>query len=158
MAKSSVPVKSIKRNFRNIILGLIVFLLLLAAYFLWAFLPGSTEKIESIADQFKPESSWKLASETITPPYNVCIDAQCEKLRKVWDLGEELKTTEQFQKIATLDGSALNLTACTISTGTDENLKLCRASDEVDEYIVTVEYTKYRNEKPDISLNVESKR
>ncbi len=84
MAKSSVPVKSIKHNFRNIILGLIVFLLLLAAYFLWAFLPGSTKKIESIADQFKPESSWTLMDNVTHPQYNVCLDSQCDDIYKRW--------------------------------------------------------------------------
>ena len=55
-------------------------------WFAWA---GTTKPIESVADQFKPEVSWKLIkNEAIAP--GLCIAETCPRLQKTWETPEPL--------------------------------------------------------------------
>lgn len=88
--KSSNAKNGSKNIVKKIALGSLVVLLLFIAWLLWAFLPGSTKKLEAIGNQFKPEPSWTLVTEQVNPPFNICIGAQCNQLNKRWSVGSTI--------------------------------------------------------------------
>lgn len=55
-------------------------------WFTWA---GTTKPIESVADQFKPDSSWKLVKSEAKAP-GLCIAETCPRLQRTWEMSEPL--------------------------------------------------------------------
>lgn len=54
------------------------------SFFYWATWSGSTDHIKSVADHFKAPSSWKISSETIVRPANLCITGPCPSMGRTW--------------------------------------------------------------------------
>ncbi len=68
---------------------LLIIGLLLAPFVIFAFMlfyRGSTDDIVRVADQFKPDSSWRLVDETVNPPQIICIDSVCPKVFRSWEV------------------------------------------------------------------------
>ncbi len=53
-------------------------------FFVIGFWPGSTKDVEAVANQFQPGDGWKLASERISPPQFICLQADCGEIRRTW--------------------------------------------------------------------------
>ena len=123
----------------------------------WGFAPGSTAKLEDIASQFKAEPGWKLSSETINPKRNACLQADCDELRRVWNLEKEVSTLEEFQSLAKLNNKSMKINNddCSLNKIENEGFKTCRAAVEIDGYTATLRYSSYSNETPTIVLNIE---
>ena len=50
------------------------------------FYRGSTKPILSVADEFKPDSSWRLAQEQVEPPRLLCIGSMsCPGVSRTWE-------------------------------------------------------------------------
>lgn len=81
---------------------LIVIVILVGGFIYWFTWTGSTKDIEAVANQFKPDSSWKLVRDMVEPPATTCIDVTCPSLARTWETGG-LLTNEEFQ--AALDRS-----------------------------------------------------
>lgn len=124
---------------------------------LWGFIPGSTTKLEETAKQFKASSEWVLESETINPARNVCLQADCDELRKVWQLEKEISTQKEFQSFAQLDNKNMKISNdnCTLGNTNESSLKICEASATLNSYRITLNYSKYNNEKSTMILNIE---
>lgn len=71
-----------------------MFVILLGIFLTFVFYRGSPDKILSVADQFKPPTSWKLESNDVTPPQTICLgDVACPSVSRSWKT-EEVSQTE----------------------------------------------------------------
>lgn len=71
--------------------------LLVVAFAVIGFWPGSTKDIEAVANKFQPGDGWKLESEQINPPMFICLQADCGEMHRSWKLDKNI-TTEGFIK------------------------------------------------------------
>lgn len=86
----------------KILLSLVVLAFAVLAFLI--FYQGSTEPIERVANQFKPNREWVLTDEHVTPPQFHCLGGtRCPSLQRNWKTGAIL-TKEEFQKIIRLTG------------------------------------------------------
>lgn len=70
--------------------------LLVVAFAVIGFWPGSTKDIEAVANKFQPGDGWKLESEQIEPPRFICLQADCNTMSRRWALEKNI-TTEEFR-------------------------------------------------------------
>jgi len=142
---------------KNIIVTIAVPLTLLACFIGWATWVGDTKDIESVADQFKVDSSWKLESSVANPPSTLCIDSKCPYVYRTWSPKNPITNTEEFQKIATIGGQKMKLLddCFYISTSPGEGpSNSCDASIVFKGYQIWLHY--YGSDPPgEISLEVE---
>ena len=73
------------RKRKWVFLGVLVFIVANIGFIIWFFHVGSTNEIESVANQFKPDTSWKLTTSDIQPPRTLCIDVECPRVLKQWE-------------------------------------------------------------------------
>lgn len=103
-----------------VVVGSIVGIVILLAVV--GFWPGSTKKIEAMANQFQPSGEWKLQSERISPPRFICLQADCGEVRRVWVSEAAHKLQEQdflYQiKAATQDQSVTHVCEYTTDKST----------------------------------------
>ncbi len=71
---------------KRFLLGLGVLLGFVIAFFIFAVVyQGDTKPILSVADQFKPDKSWKLTEERVEPPRIICAgDIACPSVARWW--------------------------------------------------------------------------
>lgn len=71
---------------RRILLGVGVICGIVVAFLIFAvFYGGDTRPILSVADEFKPDSSWKLTEERVEPPRIMCAgDIACPSVFRKW--------------------------------------------------------------------------
>src|SRR5690606_25675917 len=102
---------------------------------------GSTKEIEAIADKFQPGESWTLVSEKIKPPQYLCLDGGgCPQLVRQWESNEAL-TIEELENIASRSIPPLEVKGdCLLNDTSVGSISLCRASGEVDEFSVYIDY------------------
>ena len=82
-----------KKNYKlTLFIGLPV--VIIAGLVYWLSWSGSTDHIKSVANQFKPDSSWKLVSETIRPPQTLCIGMTCPYLARAWTMEKPIDQAE----------------------------------------------------------------
>ena len=75
-----------------------VIVVLCGGFLYWTTWSGSTKEIESVAGQFKPDSSWEQIDNQVIPPMTVCLDSECPSVHRSWKTGENL-TKEDFQRV-----------------------------------------------------------
>lgn len=66
----------------TIVAGIVV--LMAASFLYWSTWEGSTEEIESVANEFKPNSDWEQVSSRVNSPQNICFDVRCPSVHKSW--------------------------------------------------------------------------
>lgn len=92
----------------TVLIFISVFIISLIYCVVWANWRGSPSEIISIADKFKPDTSWKLISNTVDPPGGFCVYT-CPHVYRKWSLPAKL-TREQFENIAKIDGKKMPIT------------------------------------------------
>ena len=142
---------------RNIVISLIVFIILCVGFVAWMFWQGSPKEILGVANQFKPDSSWKLISEEVNPPRTMCFDVICPSVSRSWTLPGPITNIDQFQKIATIGNKKMEVPSTCfriIDTSQPAPSYSCDASYVLDNYQITLSY--YDTERPAIvDLTVE---
>lgn len=117
----------------------------------WSFAPGSTAKLEEIAGQFKAEPEWTLEADRITPPRKVCLDLTCDQLYKRWAVNENITTATFHEVIIATKWMNFNISnECLSSKNISAGSTQCKASGQIDGYIVTIEVIS-SSTKPDSS-------
>lgn len=120
------------------------------------FWPGSTKNIESIANRFQPDPSWTLESETINPPRIICLQADCGKVRKVWNLDKPLPSEAAFKKQTTMISENMQLSESCIDKAHEErSTPVCDSQTSIEGYEVRLQYRHFRDSNPILILNVE---
>ena len=76
-------------------------ILCIFAGLIWLFWRGSPDEILSVANRFKPDSSWNLKDESVRPPAHDCIDIRCPKVVRTWQVNSTL-TPELIMQISTI--------------------------------------------------------
>lgn len=144
------------KTFKTVGIAVGVVLVIIAAIVVWGFMPGSTKDLQRIADQFMPESSWTLESESVRPYRAICLDGGCDELSKRWTLVNAITDKTSFQSIAVVDNQKLAVKPdCFINTYTNEPTQLaCDASLAIDGYVVTLSYRHYDGSAPVVTLNI----
>lgn len=115
---------------------LIAFIALLS----WIFYVGSSKDIVAVADQFKPDPSWELKSESIVPPQTLCIDVECPSVWRQWKTPNTLSIKELTNVLNT---SQLDLAIkgdCNLIDPNryGNNIDICSASGVYNEYNIDV--------------------
>lgn len=100
--------------------------------------PGSTKKIERVADQFQPSSEWVLESETVNPPRLLCLMADCGEIRKVWSRANF--EVQNCQDVTNEFGDALREER---SQRRDGVIRVCEFKEEVDGLQVVISFYNY---------------
>lgn len=78
--------------------------LALAVLAFLVFYQGSTEPIERVANQFKPNGEWALTTKRVTPPQFHCLGGtRCPSLHRSWKTGTIL-TKEEIWRVVRLSG------------------------------------------------------
>ncbi len=67
---------------------------ILAIFVYWITWTGSTDHIESVADQFKVPDSWELVRDHADPPRTLCIAQRCPNLVRTWSTPAPITQTE----------------------------------------------------------------
>ncbi len=101
-----------------------VLILIVFGFAIWAivslFWMGGTEKIEAVADHFKPRKDWILAKEHTEAPRSFCGDVVCPSVYRQW----KTPTTPTKQELASIISEAgwiLNIEGnCSANTDTSE--------------------------------------
>ena len=110
-----------------------------AALFGWVMYIGSSKEIVAVANQFKPDASWKLESESIVPPRTLCIDVECPSVGRVWKTKNLVSKVELRKQ---LDKSGWDFPIeddCLLDPGSwGAALPLCTARGNVDNYDISV--------------------
>ncbi|RYF28860.1 MAG: hypothetical protein EOO17_03780 [Chloroflexi bacterium] len=97
--------KYIQENKRVVVVLVAVPLIALGGFLFGLTYRGSTKDIVAVADQFQPDPSWKLESETINPPQIICIDSVCPQVVRSWRIN--YLTDQDILQIAKSYGGAL---------------------------------------------------
>lgn len=90
-----------KRN--KLLLYVAVPICLIGGFLYWLTWTGSTAHIESVADQFKAPSSWKLVGSYSKPPSTVCLEGSCPSLSRTWTTPTPL-TEEELSAVTKQSG------------------------------------------------------
>lgn len=70
---------------RDLGISIGIFFIIIISVAIWSTWSGSPREIESAANQFKPDSSWRLVSSRIEPPRNMCLgDVACPSISQTW--------------------------------------------------------------------------
>lgn len=127
-----------KKTIGIILLGFAILVAGLVYVVTWT---GSTKDIVAVADQFKPDESWKFTSEVITPPRTICIDILCPEVRKEWEVDQRLDTKQEFETIAKIGQTVLTVEDdCLSESQIRESREICTAEGNVGNYRAKIEY------------------
>jgi hypothetical protein len=135
---------------------IITLLTLLVGFIIWFFYVGSPKEIISVADQFKPDSSWKLTQNYVESPRSFCIDVECPHVSRSWSLPQKIDR-DQFKKIARLNTHELTMAkSCFEKDEDDRIIESCDAVGFIEGYRIALTYygSDYRDNKPSIVLTV----
>lgn len=140
--------------------ALIVIGVLVAAsiiFIAWATIPRSTTKVEAVANQFKPGKGWTLREERITPYKPLCLQADCDEVRRIWSVSEPITSKAEFLAAISSVRDLLKVEeeSCLVSPYTGEVTKSCSAHGVVGGYDVAVNYSHDDTIGPMIILQVE---
>lgn len=89
--------KYIQQNKRVVITLAAVPVIVIIGFLFGLLYTGSTKEIVAVADQFQPDPSWKLESETITPPRIICIDSVCPQVFRSWSLKSDSSSIDDIK-------------------------------------------------------------
>jgi len=123
----------------------------------WLYVLISVHAITTVANQFKPDNSWRPIENRVVPPKVFCIDETCPSVSKTWSLQQPIENAGEFQKVAIIKGVKMDLlNECfyvMTPTGRQKS-NSCDASATLDGYKFWLSY--YGNSTPlTINLRVE---
>ncbi len=112
---------------------------ILAIFVYWITWTGSTDHIESVADQFKADSSWELVGSYADPPRTVCLQGGCPSLDRFWTTPEPI-TQEELARILELSGweGVLPKQECLDDAKNNPAKYVCPVYGDVDKYSVSI--------------------
>ena len=135
---------------KSALAAIAVAVLLIVGGFFWLTWSGSTKDIESVANQFKADSSWKLVSSSVTPPRTLCIGQSCPNLSRKW-LASKTVTESDLKKVLLSSGwSNVKIE----NQNCMEGSQFCTADGKVNQYTVQI-YTDSNDsgyKKPSVAL------
>lgn len=112
---------------------------IIAGLVYWLSWSGSTDHIESVANQFKADSSWKLVDKTSRPPQTLCIGMTCPYYQKVWTTGKPVTQDELLQILRRSGWNNIQIDDyCLTLKAETSQAYLCSAYGYVDKYSVRV--------------------
>lgn len=124
-------------------------------FVLMAGVPLSTKSMESVANSFQPEESWRLESEQITPGKILCLGGKCDNLQRRWVLPAKLKSQAEFESIAKLSGKSMAIEQeCQLDGQSEEQISFCVAEMVRDGYRVRLYYDSLKDGTSEVQLNV----
>lgn len=102
MAKLYFGTKKTRIIFFSVVAFIIVAIGGLTAYVSWQ---GDPKEIIAVADQFKPDDSWTLDSEGLTPPKLLCFagSGHCPHISRTWKTPQAIDY-DQLQSILSKSG------------------------------------------------------
>lgn len=106
-------------------------------WFAWA---GTTKPIETVADQFKVPSSWKLVKDEAKAP-GLCIAETCPRLQKTWETTNHLT---QAQLIEIVKNSGWSQ----VAVEDDCDFDVCRMFGKVASYDIKVSVSSSNSSDP----------
>lgn len=127
---------------RDFFIAIGIFVLVIIGFIFYISYEGDEEPIRKVANQLKVDSDWKLVSEKVVPPRNMCVKA-CPSLSRAWDTNKQLNLSE-FESLLQRSGWQLPVTKkCDISTlGQEEGVPVCAAEGIMGEYYVYIRSSK----------------
>jgi len=128
-----------KKGWKNIALITTISVVVFGGSIFWLGWSGSAKDLEQVANQFRPNSSWELKSETIEPPRTLCFDVTCPSLRREWRTDAPL-SRDDFLSILMKSGWDFSIKGdCKLDQNSyGDNISLCSASGIVDNYRVEI--------------------
>lgn len=118
-------------------------LFLVVILILIGFMPGDTKTITSIADRFKPISTWRQDERIVRPPQMICLEANCNSLYYSWTTNEDV-TREELRDVLERSHYSIEIKGdCKRElTAGGSGSTACSARGVVDDYNVEVDLTK----------------
>lgn len=100
---------------------------------------GDATEIVAVANQFKPDPSWKLVSEDITVPQNFCLNSSCPQVCRSWEINGSYEL-EDLEKLVTQTGWSLSIEGTCVKNPRSFGAptELCSAKGKVDKYKVSI--------------------
>lgn len=129
---------SIAKKIAFIVAGIVVVLIAAVAFLL--FWHGNTKEILSVADKFRPSSSWKLESELVRPPAFTCLNGgTCPEVSRSWEIKDSL-TKQQFTSLIRSSGWMFSIEGdCTLPKNSfGEDVSICSAEGVDNNYNVAI--------------------
>lgn len=146
----------------KVVISVAVIVLLPVLFLVVGFWPGSTARIEAVADQFQPGDGWVLESETVNPPRFICLQADCNTMSRSWSLGQNITTDELREVVSDSPGFAdlwSEDVECAAKPNSTGGSILCEVKGTVSDTLVTLfalgDYS--GDYKPKIILRIESR-
>ena len=139
---------------KNILITITAFLVVIIGFGIWFTWTGSTKDIESVANQFKADSSWKLASDYAEPPRNVCLNTgACPNLSRIWVTPEPLTQNELLSTVKRSGWDSVDVE----KDCQPRDDFVCPVSGMINEYKVVIYANDgaASNDKPSVSLFIE---
>lgn len=118
----------------------------------------ATERMISIANQFRPDQSWTLEADRMVAIGNPCL-GNCPGVSRLWRLQDPIRSAAEFQKIAILGSIPMEIlndcfSTFSIFTSKIEDTKSCTATFHKNGFYVMLSYSGYE-EPAYISLRVQ---
>ena len=120
-----------------------VVLIVFFGLFVWGivslFWTGSSKEIQSVADQFQADSSWKLTQNQIEGPKNWCGDLVCPSVSRQWKTDHTL-SKEELKSVLNKSGwdFPINESCLPNKNAFGAHITACSAKGIVDKYRISV--------------------
>lgn len=126
--------KYIQQNKRVVVVLAAVPVIVIMGFLFGLVYTGSTKEIIAVADQFQPDPSWTLESETITPPRIICIDSVCPQVVRSWSVGA-LADSDISLIASSYGGSTVRDRDC-VSSGMGGFVSICSFEAKIQKFTV----------------------
>lgn len=142
-----------KKTVRILLITIASLMALGALFFVVVAWPGSTKKIERIADQFQPDESWQLQSETINPPRILCLMADCGEVHRSWHKQNyEIRSCREV--LAVIGADAEKIYEESVSERREGVVRYCEVRIEREGEPVVITYYNFDDSRNDSKLTV----
>lgn len=109
-----------------------------AGFIFVLFMPGSTDKIVSVADKFKPDASWEKVADQVEPPRIVCLgDISCPSVHWSWKTQHSISSIELTALLKSAGWDSFKVTGdCVPNKGALSGMTVCEARGSVNGFNV----------------------
>lgn len=111
--------------------------LIVLAGFIFALLyRGSPNEIVAVANQFQPDPSWVLETETINPPQIICIASVCPQVFRSWTIKSStgVRLSDLTERLKQLNWTVESEYSCRQDVDITDVDSICHLSGDVSKF------------------------
>lgn len=118
---------------RDFFIAIGIFVLVIIGFIFYLSYQGDDKPIRKVASQLKVDPGWKLVTDVVRPPANMCIDVECPSVHRKWETKVPL-TKSDFK--ALIEQSGWNMSFEEICEDYPHRVSSCWANGSVGEFSV----------------------